>query len=354
VTKQKFLNTTAPLSFAELVRYIQNNKSSIYYPVYRFGRMASKHNNTLLETYISYMATQLREAIKEGDSRRIQTYIMALGNFGHTKILSVFEPYLEGTLPASKFQRLMMVLSLSRLSENFPRIARSVAYKIYMNVMETYELRCAAVFIIMKTNPSLAMLQRMAEFTNQDQDQHVNSVIMHNLYTLANLKEPEWKDLAVKAHNASKLLNPDIYEKNYLQNFIDKINDPSLNYAQTSIFQMIDSDDINIPKGGYNDIHSSIGFNLPPSKITYTISSIRNLLDMWYRMPWMIEDIAEKKLIIEEIVEKLGIEPEDAEQLEGNIFMDTMFGLEFYPFDNNTIEEVINSKYSEIYFFKDC
>jgi len=62
----------------------------------------------------------------------------------------------------------------------------------------------------------------------------------------------------------------------------------------------------------------------------------------------------QKKLIIEEIIEKLDIKLEDAEQLEGNIFLDNMFALGFYPFDNNTIEEVINSKYSEIYFFKDC
>ncbi|XP_012062839.1 PREDICTED: vitellogenin-1-like [Atta cephalotes] len=78
VIKQRFLNITAPLSFAELARYTQSNKLSIYYPVYSFGRMVPKHDNELLETYIPYMATQLRKAIEEGDSLRIQTYIMAL------------------------------------------------------------------------------------------------------------------------------------------------------------------------------------------------------------------------------------------------------------------------------------
>lgn len=74
----------------------------------------------------------------------------------------------------------------------------------------------------------------------------------------------------------------------------------------------------------------------------YAISSIKQLLDT---EKWNLfkENKSEQKLIIEEIIEKLGIKPEDPEQLEGNIFMDTIFTTEFYPFDNHT--ELANSKY---------
>lgn len=301
------------------------------------------------------MATQLREAIEEGDSPRIQTYILALGNFGHPKVLSVFEPYLEGWLPLSKFQRLMMVISLNRLSENYPRIARSVAYKIYVNVYEAYELRCAAVSIIMKTNPPLNILQRMAENTNDEQDNNINCIISTNINTLADLKQPEFQDLANKARIAKQKLKPDCCTEYSSQGIFKELIVASLNMAQTSTLQTIGSDDSNIAKGIYFDMHQSIGgFNIPPSRLTYTISSIRELVDMWYQMPWMItEDEVKKKLIIEEIVEKLDLKPEDPEQIEGNIFTDTIFASKFYPFDNHTIERLVNSKYSKIYV-KNC
>lgn len=348
VTKQRFLNTTAPLSFAELVRYTQSNKLSIYYPVYSFGRMVFKHDNELLETYIQYMATELRKAIEEGDSCRIQTYIMTLGNFGHAKILSVFEPYLEGTIPISKFQRLMMVTSLSKLSESYPRVVRSVAYKIYLNLKEAYELRCAAVHIIMKTNPPLIMLQRMAEFTNQDQDRHVNSVVKTSIESLVNLEQSEWKDLADKARIASKLLNPNISDDTYSRSIFTHKKIASLNIVQTIILQTIGSDDIDTAKDAYIDVLQSYGgLNLPLSKLSYSVSSIEELKQMWLDIwlggrPWMPQNKTEKEWMIETMIEKLGIEPENAEQLEGNFFMDSAFSLEFYPFDNHTLEEFTN------------
>ncbi|EGI60933.1 Vitellogenin-1, partial [Acromyrmex echinatior] len=349
VTKQRFLNTTASLSFAELARYTQSNKLSIYYPVYSFGRMVPKHDIELLETYIPYMTTQLRKAIEEGDSHRIQTYIMALGNFGHPKILSVFEPYLEGTIPISKFQRLMMVISLSKLTESYPRVVRSVALRIYLNLKEAYELRCVAVHIIMKTNPSLIILQRIAEFTNQDQDRHVNSVVKTSIKSLINLEQSEWKDLAEKARIASKLLNPNISEDNYSQSIFMQTKIASLNIAQTNSFQIIGSDDTNTPKGAFIDILQSYGgLNLPLTKMAYAVSSIEELKQKWLdillgKRLWMSQNQTRKEWMIETIVKKLGIEPENAEQLEGNFFVDSVFSLGFYPFDNHTLEEFTNN-----------
>ncbi|XP_011706280.1 PREDICTED: vitellogenin-1-like, partial [Wasmannia auropunctata] len=344
VTQQKFLNTTAPLAFAELARYTLSNKSYIYYPIYSFGRTAFKHDNAILEKYIPYMGVRLREAIKKGDSRQIQTYIMTLGNFGHPKILSIFEPHLEGTLPVSKFQRLMMVKSLNKLSENFPRVARSVAYKIYINVMEAYEIRCAAVYIIMKTNPPMSMLQRMAEFTNQDENPHVNSAVKTSINALADLEQPEWKELADKARIASKSLKSDIDVENYSQSIFKKMKISSLNTEQTAILQTISSDDSVISRDASIDIYQSYGgFNLPLSRLSYATSSIKSLINIWYQMPWMsLPTLDNKKLIIVETIEKLGIKPEDAEPFEGNIFFDSPLGSDFHPYDNQTFEEIIN------------
>ncbi|XP_011879023.1 PREDICTED: vitellogenin-1-like [Vollenhovia emeryi] len=343
VRKQKILNTTAPVAFAELVHNTHNNMSSRYYPVYSFGRMVPKNDSALLEIYIPYMATQLREAIEEGHNPRIQTYIMALGGFGHPKILSIFEPYLEGTLPISKFQRLMMVISLNKLGENFPRLARSVANKIYINTMEAYELRCAAVYVIMKTNPPLSLLQRMAEFTHQDQDKQVNSAVTTSIEGLANSKEPEFKELADKARIARKLLKPSTYTKDYSHSILQEITIASLNIAQRSFLETIASDDSTMFKGLHLNSQQSYGnFKFPSGKATFAISNTRGFLDMWYQMPWMKRDNIEKKLIIEDTIEKLGIKSEDPEQIEWSVFEDSVFATKFYAFDNHTFDDIAN------------
>ncbi|XP_011879089.1 PREDICTED: uncharacterized protein LOC105568228 [Vollenhovia emeryi] len=353
VRKQKCLNTIAPLAFADLIRHIQSNKASSYYPVYSFGRMVPKNDRALLQTYIPYMAIQLKKAIEEGDNPRIQTYIMALGNFGHPKVLSIFEPYLEGSAPMSKFQRLMMVVSLNRLGENFPRLARSVAYKIYINTMEAYELRCAAVYVIMKTNPPLNLLQRMAEFTHQDQDKQVNSAVTTSIEGLANSKQPELQELANKARIASKQLKSSTYTENYSHSMLQEITVASLNMVQTTLLQTIGSDNSMTSKGVQFNVQQSFGgFNFPSGKVSYEISNIRELLDMWYHMPWMMQDNSEKKLIIKETIEKLGIKPDDPEQIEWNIFGDSLFAIHFYAFDNHTFEELANMFATYVKSFK--
>ena len=198
----------------------------------------------------------------------------------------------------------------------------------------------------------------MAEFTNQDQDRHVNSVVKTSIESLINLEQSEWQDLAEKARIASKLLNPNISEDNYSQSIFMQTKIASLNIAQTNIYQIIGSDDTNTPKGAYIDILQSYGgLNLPLTKMAYTVSSIEELKQKWLGIwlgekSWMPQNQTKKEWMIETIVEKLGIEPENAEQLEGNFFMDSAFSLGFYPFDNRTLEEFTNSKYSEIYLKK--
>lgn len=93
------MNTTAILAFTNLIRKVQVNNETSHnrFPVHSFGRPISKKAQQAINTeYIPYLAQQLSHAVKEGDSHKIQVYIRALGNTAHPKILSVFEPYLEG------------------------------------------------------------------------------------------------------------------------------------------------------------------------------------------------------------------------------------------------------------------
>jgi Lipoprotein amino terminal region len=189
VASQLFLNTTAILAFTTLVRKAQVNNITAhnYYPVHSFGPLSPVDSAAFSQDYLPYFGQKLKNAVKEADSHKIQVYIRALGNLGHPKILSVFEPYLEGKVPMSDFQRLLMVISLDKLVRVYPVTARKVLFNLYQNTGEAHEVRCAAVFQLMKANPPASMLQRMAEFTNYDLSTQVNAAVKSAIQSAAEM-----------------------------------------------------------------------------------------------------------------------------------------------------------------------
>lgn len=98
VQNEMYLNTSIITSFTDLVRKAQVDKQIVHkrYPVDSFGKLATKNDRIVSEQYITYLENQLMKAVQVGDSPKIQVFIRALGNTAHPKILSVFEPFLEG------------------------------------------------------------------------------------------------------------------------------------------------------------------------------------------------------------------------------------------------------------------
>lgn len=111
VQKQSNVNTTALITVTEFLYRAQvNNRSAYnYYPVHSFGRLADRDYQIVIKEVIPYLAKELKQAVKDEDSQAIQVYVRALGNLGHPQILAVFEPYLEGQVQVTPFQRLAMV-----------------------------------------------------------------------------------------------------------------------------------------------------------------------------------------------------------------------------------------------------
>lgn len=185
---QEYLNTSATLSFADLLRraHVDGQSARHRYPVHLSGPQSQNHRAVVEEQYIPYLQRQLENAISQDDSIKIQLYIRSLGSTAHPKILAIFEPYLEGKRPISNFQRLLIVISLCDFIKVHPKTARTVLYRIYQNQFEVPELRVAAVMQIMKTNPSAHLLQRMAEYTNYDQSKQVNAAVKSAIESAAN------------------------------------------------------------------------------------------------------------------------------------------------------------------------
>lgn len=192
------LNETMIFSFSNLVHkvFVNSPYSHKEYPTHSFGRFDTQSGKAFVkDEIIPYFTKRLQKAVTDGDSQQIYAYIHALGEIGHPKILESYEPYLEGKVPCSQFQRLLMVMSLYRMSTVEPNLARQVFYRIYQNIGETTEIRVAAVYLLMYTSPSVEMLQRMAKYTNIESNHRVCAAVKSAILSAANYQGHEFANL---------------------------------------------------------------------------------------------------------------------------------------------------------------
>ncbi|XP_078036187.1 vitellogenin [Augochlora pura] len=333
------LRVQAILSFTELVRKAQVNKRTLHnrYPVHAFGRMVSKHDQTVVNEYIPYLEKELRKAIEENNIPWIQTYILALGSIAHPKILAVFEPFLEGKQKLSVFQRTLMVISLDKLAMINPKLAQSILYKIYLNTMEAHEVRCAAVYLLMKTNPPLSMLQRMAEFTNYDTNKHVNSAVKSSIQSLA--LQNNWKELADKARAVVEFLNPEEYSYRYSHGFISEHIKEGQNIIGVDIMNYIGSSDNFIPNYMHYASYNSYGdFKAPPTEVAVMLSNVKAICNIIFRNE---KEQQVDKMPTEKLADELNIIPEEPIDIEGNLIWDNKFSSMFLPFDKRILRSTL-------------
>ena len=354
---QPFLRESALLSFADLVRnaVVDKRKAHNLYPVHSFGRMFSKQNTDLFKIYIPHLTRELRSAMKEGSSPKIQTHIIALGKIAHPKVLAAFEPFLEGKEPSSKHQRFLMVMALSDMTKTYPKVARSVSYKIYANTGESHELRCAAVRMVMKTNPPASMLQRMAEMTNHDDSKHVNSAVKSAIESASKLKDSRDSQLASNARAARGLLNKEKYGPQYSRNFATELFVKEMKFKIDSNY--IGSKDNIIPKELFLALKGKHhGLEFSKIKLAWMVSSVENLFSYVGKKYMNNEsersseeerdsDSRSSSVSVDKISQVLKIEADGPEQIEGCTLFEDRFFSQFMAFDNHTLDHLLKSKY---------
>ncbi|XP_046405328.1 vitellogenin-like [Ischnura elegans] len=350
VTKQPLLNSTAMLSFANLACKAQVSKTSARrsFPVYAFGLLSPINPREITEEYIPYMAKQLRLAVKDGDSHKMQVYIQALGNLAHPMILGAFEPYLEGKVPMSTFQRTLMVASLNKLSKVCPHIARRVLFNMYRNVEESHEVRSAAAIVLMRAAPPAPMLHRMAEFSNRDPSTQVGSLVQSLIRSAADLQGPDFFVLKKNAQAAVHLLGPrqtgpfhqsDAYIRTYM------VKEMGLAYRKE--LSWIGSSDGIMPSSAFLSIRQNIGgWKAQGMMMSVMTSNINDLVDALSEkfaasdLPGdnnkKYEDKYEESqshFPTGNIEEMLNIVPRDKKQVEGNIFFSHLDSNRLLTFD---------------------
>lgn len=355
VKKQPSTRAAAIVSFADLVRHAIVNKKSAHnrYPVHAFGRLSAKNDRNAEDKYLPYMEEELNKAVDNGDSNKIQLYTTALGRTAHPKMLAALEPYLEGKKQVSPYQRLVMVMSMNKLASSHPKVARSVFYKIYSNTADHHEIRTAAVYLLMKTNPPASMLQRMADYTNSDSNKQVNSAVKSTIESLAQLENNENHELLHAARSALPLLTPENYGPQYSRAVFKNYKN-SESHSEISVeANYIGSDDSIIPKGVYISINpTNKGLRVPKIQIGGSVSSVQDLINLVQQQTDKNkkdskdnEKAQQQKYSPENIAKLLGIHGEDPEQVEGLVFLNDKNGNHFLSFDNHTIEQMPESKY---------
>lgn len=354
VQEQEHLNVTALLTYASTIGYCQVSNRTAYnrFPVYAYGFLSDRDYEVVALQAIPYFSYKLKEAAYEQDSEKFLIYTRALGYIAHPKILDVFTPYFEGQYPATRFQRLAIVVALHRFTDFYPKLARTVMYQIYQNIAEYHEVRCAAVYLLFKTEPPVAMLQRMAEYTHFDPSTYVSAAVKSALEYASELTNYEHSDFAANARAAYQMVNEKYYGNHYSRYYVRDYVVDGLNLAYTQHTHYFGSEDHFFPSsffysyeknyGGYKSFYyqyhylfSSIDdlFNVAKDQFEFADGedfkqSRQNKANKDYKQKWSTQKIAES----------LNIQYDEAEQLEGQ-FQYQLFGREFFhAFNNQSFE----------------
>uniref|UniRef100_T1E7I6 Putative vitellogenin-a1 n=1 Tax=Anopheles aquasalis TaxID=42839 RepID=T1E7I6_ANOAQ len=389
VQHQEYLNVTALISYCDFLNRAQVNNQSAYnyYPVHSFGRLADEDYKIVAHKVVPWLSHQLREAVKAGDSIKVQVYIRCLGHLGHPEILNVFEPYLEGKIPVTHFQRLAMIVAFDRLVENYPRLARSVLFKVYQNTGDAHEVRCAAVYLLVRTKPPVYMLQRMAEQTHYDPSTYVRAAVKTALESASEADEFDDDDeFWQNAQAAIKHLNPRDFSLQYSGTYLRDFAFKELELSYRLYFSQIASDDHYVPSGFFFHLRKNLGGLKRFSTFYYLVSSMETFFDIldkqydtynkheeyksndyyynYYKQyPSLFKDYFSKysknhkyqndyfeqfgnknqedfqKWSTTRIAKMLNIDPEEAEELEGQFLFQIFNGERFFAFNNQTMEQ---------------
>lgn len=339
------LHKVAVLSFADILRKstVLKKSARTLYPVYAMEDVIPDAKDKLLDQYLPYFSSKLAEAVKKGDSLQIQIFTTAIGKISDPKILKIFEPYLDKKQPVTKFQRAWMVLSLDRLSQQWPSSIRPVLYKIYENMDDDYEVRCAAVYLIMMTDPPLEMMQKMANNTHSDSSEHVNSAVKSTIQSAMSSEGDS--ELKTKATSVVGLLKPDLTGNEFT--FTSVFNTTFSGNIDQSFIYMLGSDDAMFPKAFYRVVKTTFGhLKVPSVRHGMSISSIRSLMSVFNNL--MDDDQTENsnKWTPENIARMLQIEGNLVENMEGNAFVNMLTMDLFEPFDHTFLgDDVLKSEY---------
>lgn len=344
-----FLNTTAPFAFSEIVRYgLVLDQRYVYARPNRPNGVSTSERMRVRDIYIPYFAKQLGEAYQRKHNSAIVKNIVVLGNIGHPKVISVFEPYLEGKYHLTTFQRTMMVDSLKRIIPEAQDVVREIVYRIYQNERENYEVRVMAVNVLLKTYPPLHTLQLIAERATTEKDPRVRNVIITGIENLSQLTSPKLARVAKDARIVRKHFKLDKRsETSSSMSFMDYVNRKK-DFSAWFDLGTIDADN-NVIKLWDMQYGTNSSYLSPPStRAHFSASDINTLWDTVEKIVYRLSGHGPGSKV-DEMAEKLSIINDNSEVPEATVILSDRYETSLYIFDQDTALSLIQSKYNDIY-----
>jgi len=324
------------------------------YPVNVFGEFCNPNSEIIVGKWLPYLVHDLKYTKSMQQRNEI---IVSLGLLKHKSVVgeltSVIEGSLEGTTSLNRF---LAVYSLSSSAERKdPSHVIPILMAILANPAESTAIRVAAFNSVMKLNPSLVVLHKIASITWSCKDEELLKTINLAFYTLTldnNLET--YREYAMTMSKKATLVwpmikkTPGIYPSSGSVYRSDYYNDLGIGYTRK--LHWLASNSSFIPKTFYGELTyfmDQVRFN--PISFGYRLSGSENL---YHSVEKLFEPVEEQLGLQQErsrgvnsewhnIVQQLKIKARENGPMDGAIFYRYLEASPiFYNFDKFTRQDL--------------
>ena len=185
LSRESNVYNTAVLGYSTLIEKacLSSNRNTSY-PTFVFGKFCHHDSYIVTEKWIPYLARELRQT-EHSMTERKNVYVVALGLLSHKNVLPSLYYVLDTPEHSSPLLRTLAVYSLTRTGRHYPRIVLPVLSSVFTNRAEKTEVRVAAFNVIMKLNPQMYYLQKIASSTWYETDLEILKLVNTAFYSLS-------------------------------------------------------------------------------------------------------------------------------------------------------------------------
>nr|BAD72597.1 vitellogenin-2 [Rhyparobia maderae] len=317
VQQDRHVNETVVIAFSNAYRFIHARLKRPYISPY----------------FIKYLFQEFENAYRRQNTTQMQVYVHALGNTGDVRIIPYLEPYLLRQIHLSAFQRAHMFKALERVVDANPHLLTRFFLKFLLDQTDHPDVRVQAVFLLMRSDPSVAVLRTMAELTHSEPVNQVVSAIQAAIRTAARLRGTRFYNLAFKAQTVVNLLSDKNLDVSYSKNYMLDQEAREYNLDFQLFYEQIGSQDNLLPKSALLDIFSYVGGAKSDHQTGYTVSSIDKVLN---DIQLQFKNFTQQGWTQQQMRDDL------TKLVEGNIQYQVLGVQRFWPFDQDSIKSIPN------------
>lgn len=183
ITECKMSRNVATMSFTTLLEKacLARNRRTAF-PSWVMGEFCNPESSILKEKWIPYLLKDLEQS---QDWQRKNDIIVALGMLPSQELVGKLVPLLENQQSVPKMSRFLTLWSLSNIAVDQPEIIEPIYFAIYSNPAEATEMRISAFNALLKLNPTVTTLHKIAARTWTEQDMEVLRAVNTAFETLA-------------------------------------------------------------------------------------------------------------------------------------------------------------------------